>query len=150
VSATVAALDDAYTDADLFETVCQILADELDDAGTYELVRQHIRGKSAHDELALASFTCRKLKQLRIRDLWLATEWKLHLTSLPLVPSPVASCSSFLFGICGLPRHGNSLKLTKSKKSLACLVPPRLVPWCPDSIGITSLSRVDLQSSHVL
>jgi hypothetical protein len=68
VSATVAALEDAYTDADLFETVCQI-------RGTYELVH-HIRGKAAPDELALGSFTCRKLNQLPVWDLWHALEWK--------------------------------------------------------------------------
>jgi hypothetical protein len=73
VSTTVAAL--AYTDADLFETVCQIRGDELDDAGTFELVH-HIRGKATPDELALGSFTRRKLKQLPILDLWLASEWK--------------------------------------------------------------------------
>jgi hypothetical protein len=75
VSATVAALEGAYTDADLFETVCQIRWDELDGAGTCELV-YHIRGKATPDELALGSFTRRKLKQLPIWDLWLASEWK--------------------------------------------------------------------------
>jgi hypothetical protein len=65
VSAIVAALEDAYTDADLFETVCQIRGDKLDDAGTYELVH-HICGKAIPDELALNSFTCHKLKQLPI------------------------------------------------------------------------------------
>jgi hypothetical protein len=68
VSATVAALEDACTDADLFETVCQIRGDDLDDAGTHELVH-HIRGKATADELALGSFTRRKLKQLPIWDL---------------------------------------------------------------------------------
>jgi hypothetical protein len=48
VSATAAALEDAYTDADLFETVCQIRGDELD------------------DELALGSYTRRQLKQLSV------------------------------------------------------------------------------------
>jgi hypothetical protein len=43
MSATVAALEEAYTDADLFETICQIRGDELDDAGTHELVH-HIPG----------------------------------------------------------------------------------------------------------
>jgi hypothetical protein len=95
VSATAAALKDAYTDADLFETVCQIRGDELDDAGTYELVH-HIRGKATADELALGSFTHRKLKQLP------------------------------------------SLTLIRSKKSLVCLVLPRLVPPCCVPIGITS------------
>jgi hypothetical protein len=55
--------------------ICQIRGDELDDAGTYELVH-HIRGKATPDELALDSFTRRKLKQLPIWDLWLASEWK--------------------------------------------------------------------------
>jgi hypothetical protein len=112
VSATVAALEDAYADADLFETVFQIRVDELDDAGTYELVH-HIRGKATANALSLGSFTRRKLKQL-------------------------------LFGIYGLPRNGNSLMLTRSKKSLVCLVLPRLVPPCCVPIGITSSSRVEL------
>ena len=74
MSATVAAgLEDAYTDADLFETVSQIHGDELDDAGTYQLVH-HSRGEATADELALGSFTRRKLKQLPIWDLWLASE----------------------------------------------------------------------------
>jgi hypothetical protein len=51
VSATVAALEDAYTDADLFETICQIRGDELDDAGTHEVVH-HIRGKATPAEQA--------------------------------------------------------------------------------------------------
>jgi hypothetical protein len=65
----VAALEDAYADADLFETFCQIRGDELDEAGIYELLH-HIRGK------ATADVTRRKLKQLPILDLWLASEWK--------------------------------------------------------------------------
>jgi hypothetical protein len=65
VSATVAALEDAHTDVDLFETVCQTNGDELDDAGTYELVH-HIRGKATADKVALGSFTRCKLKQLPI------------------------------------------------------------------------------------
>jgi hypothetical protein len=112
VSATVAALEHAYTDADLFETVCKIRGDELDDAGPYELVH-HIRGKATPDELALGFFTRRKLKQL-------------------------------LSGIYGLPGKGNRLTLIRSKKSLACLVLPRLVPRCCTPIGTTSLSRVEL------
>jgi hypothetical protein len=75
VSTTVAALEDAYTDADLFETVCQIRGEELDGAGTFELVH-HIRGKASADELALGSFTRPNLKQLPIWDLRLASEWK--------------------------------------------------------------------------
>jgi hypothetical protein len=59
----------------LFEAVCQIRADEVDDAGTFELVH-HIRGKATADELALGCFTRRKLKQLPILDLWLASERK--------------------------------------------------------------------------
>jgi hypothetical protein len=46
VSATVAALENVYTDADLLETICQIRGDELDDAGTHELVH-HIRAPVA-------------------------------------------------------------------------------------------------------
>jgi hypothetical protein len=52
----------------LFYTVCQIRVDELDGAGTYELVH-HIRGIATPDEFALGSFTRRKLKQLPIWDL---------------------------------------------------------------------------------
>jgi hypothetical protein len=59
VSATVAALKDAYTDAHLFET---IRGDELDDACTHELVH-HILGTTTSDDRALDSFTRRKLKQ---------------------------------------------------------------------------------------
>jgi hypothetical protein len=73
VSATIAALEDAYTDYDLFETVCQSRGDELDGAGTYELMH-HIRGKATPDKLALGSFTRRKLKQLPIWHLWLASD----------------------------------------------------------------------------
>jgi hypothetical protein len=75
VSATVAALEDAYTDAAFFETVCQIRWDELADTGTYELVH-HIHGKATPDELVLGSFTRRKLKQLPSRDIRLASERK--------------------------------------------------------------------------
>jgi hypothetical protein len=75
VSATVAALEDAYTDADLFETICQIRGDELDGASTHELVH-HIRGEATPDEQVLVSFTRPKLKQLPIWDLWLASERK--------------------------------------------------------------------------
>jgi hypothetical protein len=60
----------------LFETICQIRGDELDGAGTHELVH-HIRGGEATpDERDLGSFTHRKLKQLPIRDLWLFSKWK--------------------------------------------------------------------------
>jgi hypothetical protein len=61
-------IEDAYTGADLFYTVCQIRVDELDGAGTYELVH-HIRGIATPDEFALGSLTRRKLKQLPIWDL---------------------------------------------------------------------------------
>jgi hypothetical protein len=37
VSTTIAALEDAYTNANLLETICQIRGDELDDAVTQEL-----------------------------------------------------------------------------------------------------------------
>jgi hypothetical protein len=40
--ATIATLEDAFTDADVFETFCQIRGDELDGAGTHERVH-HIR-----------------------------------------------------------------------------------------------------------
>jgi hypothetical protein len=59
----------------LFESICQIRGDEVDAADTHELV-QHIHGTATHDEQALGSFTRRKLKRLRIWDLWLASEWK--------------------------------------------------------------------------
>jgi hypothetical protein len=75
VSGTVAALEDAYTDADLFKTICQIHGDELGGAGTHELVH-HIRGEATPEEEALGNLTRRKLKQLSIWDLWLASEWK--------------------------------------------------------------------------
>jgi hypothetical protein len=75
VLAAVAALEDAYTDADIFETISQVREDELEDAGTFELVH-HIRGKAPPNELALASFTRRKLKHLPSWDIWLASEWK--------------------------------------------------------------------------
>jgi hypothetical protein len=63
------------TDVYVFETVCQIRGNELDGAGTYELVHR-IRGKATPDELVLGSFTRRKLMQLPIWDLWLALKWK--------------------------------------------------------------------------
>jgi hypothetical protein len=75
VSATVSALEDAYTDADLFETICQIRGDEVDGAGTHELVH-HIRDEATPEEEALGTLTRRMLKQLSIWDLWLASEWK--------------------------------------------------------------------------
>jgi hypothetical protein len=37
VPAAVATLEDAYSDAHLFETICQIRGDEVDGAGTHEL-----------------------------------------------------------------------------------------------------------------
>ncbi len=60
VSATVAALEDACTDADLFETVCQIRGDDLDDAGTHELVH-HIRGKATPEEETSDASTSKSL-----------------------------------------------------------------------------------------
>jgi hypothetical protein len=75
VSATVAALEYAFTDADLFETICKIRGDELDGAGTHDPVH-HIRSEAAPDEEAIGSFTRRKLKQLSTLDIWLASEWK--------------------------------------------------------------------------
>ena len=74
VSATVAALEDTDTDAELFETICQIRGDELADDGAHEVVHR-IRGKATPEEQALGSFTRRKLKQLPIWDAWLASEW---------------------------------------------------------------------------
>jgi hypothetical protein len=75
VSVSIAAIEDAYTESDLFETICQIRGDDVDDAGTHELVH-HIRSTATLDEQALGSFTPRKLKQLPIWDLWLPSEWK--------------------------------------------------------------------------
>ncbi len=49
MSTTVAALEDAYTDADLFENICQIRSDELDGTGTHKLVHQ-VRGEATPDE----------------------------------------------------------------------------------------------------
>jgi hypothetical protein len=49
VSATVAALENAYTDADLFEKTREMHEDEMDGTGAHELVH-HIRG----EELLLA------------------------------------------------------------------------------------------------
>ena len=60
--ASVAAIEDAYTDTDFFETICQIRGDNVDDAGTHELVH-HVRDIAAPDEQALGSFTPPKLKQ---------------------------------------------------------------------------------------
>jgi hypothetical protein len=101
VSATVAALEDACTDADSFETICQIRGDKEDDADN------------------------------------------VNPTSLFLVPSPVASSSSFLPRIYALP-FGNNLTITRGKKLSASLVLPHLVPQCWVPIGITPLSRVEL------
>jgi hypothetical protein len=53
---------------------CQIRGNELDDAGTHELVH-HIRGKATPEEEALGSFARRKLKPLPIWDVWLVSEW---------------------------------------------------------------------------
>jgi hypothetical protein len=39
VTATIAALKEEYTGADMFETDCQIRGDEPDDAGTHALAR---------------------------------------------------------------------------------------------------------------
>jgi hypothetical protein len=62
--------------ADLFETICKIIGDELEDgAGTHELIH-HIRSTATPDEQPPGFFSRLKLKQLPIRDLWLALEWK--------------------------------------------------------------------------
>jgi hypothetical protein len=52
VSATVVALEDAYTDAHLFEMICPIRGGELDGAGTHDLVHR----EATLDEQALGSF----------------------------------------------------------------------------------------------
>ena len=49
MSATVAALENAYTDADLFEKTREMHEDEMDGTGAHDLVH-HIRG----EELLLA------------------------------------------------------------------------------------------------
>jgi hypothetical protein len=69
---------------------------------------------------------------------------KLHLRKRPLVPSPVASSSRLLFGMSGSPRNGYSSTLIRSRKSLAHLALPHLVPRCCVPIGTISLSRVGL------
>jgi hypothetical protein len=74
VSTSVAALEDADTDADLYETICTIRGGKLDSAGTHKLVH-HIRGEATPDEQAIGSFMRCKLKQLYALDLWLASEW---------------------------------------------------------------------------
>jgi hypothetical protein len=58
LSSTIAALENAYTDADLLETIRQIHGDELDGAGTHELI-QHIREAIP---FSIGTFICRKLK----------------------------------------------------------------------------------------
>jgi hypothetical protein len=73
VSTTFVSLEDAYNDADLFETMRQIRGDELDGA---DQVVHRIHGKATSDEKALGSFTRRMLMQLPIWDIWLASEWK--------------------------------------------------------------------------
>jgi hypothetical protein len=66
-------IEDAYTDADLFETIRQIRGDELDGAGSLHL----FHGEATFDEQALGCSTRHKLKQLPTSwDLWLASEWK--------------------------------------------------------------------------
>jgi hypothetical protein len=67
VSAAVAALEGAHTDVHLFEMIRPIRGDELDGAGTHELVR-HIHGEATPDEQNLGSFTRRKVKQLPTWD----------------------------------------------------------------------------------
>jgi hypothetical protein len=63
---------------------------------------------------------------------------KLQPTSLHLVTSPVASSSSFLSGIYGMPQNGYKLTLSRSKRPLASLTLPHLVPGYCVPIGITS------------
>jgi hypothetical protein len=75
MSASAAAIEDAYTDAILFKTICQIRGDDVDDTGAHELAHR-ICGTATPDEQALGSFTPCKLKQLPIWDLWLPSEWK--------------------------------------------------------------------------
>jgi hypothetical protein len=75
VSITVAALGDAYNDADLFETIRQIRRDEVDGAGTYELVH-HNRSENRAEEETLGSSTRRKLEQLPIWDIYSPRKWR--------------------------------------------------------------------------
>jgi hypothetical protein len=73
VSAAVTALEDAYTDADLFETIRQIHGDKPDSSFTHELVH-HIHGEATHEEYVLGYLTRRKqLKQLPIWHFYLAS-----------------------------------------------------------------------------
>jgi hypothetical protein len=75
VSTGLAALEDVYTDAHLFETICQILGDEHDSAGTHGLAH-HIRGEAKADEQDLGCLPHRKLKQFPTWDRWLSLNWK--------------------------------------------------------------------------
>jgi hypothetical protein len=75
VSATIAALEETYSNVDLFEMICQIRGDELNGAGTHELVHR-IRGEAIPDEVIIGSFTRRKHKQISTLDLSLPSEWK--------------------------------------------------------------------------
>jgi hypothetical protein len=66
VSAAIAALEDAYTDANLFEPILHIRGDKLDCAGTHKLVH-HISGEATPDEQVIGGFIRRTLKQLPIK-----------------------------------------------------------------------------------
>jgi hypothetical protein len=63
VSAAIAALGDAYTDADSLESICQIHVDELNGADTHELV-YHIRDETTPDESA--DLDCRPASRLPV------------------------------------------------------------------------------------
>jgi hypothetical protein len=56
VSTAVAAIKDAYSDAVLFEMVCQIRIDGLDHAGPHEVVH-HICSSATPDIYVLGSTT---------------------------------------------------------------------------------------------
>jgi hypothetical protein len=72
MSVTVAALEEAHTDADVSEPICHIRGDRLDDADTHETV-YHILGTDSYTWRTRFWFLHRhKLKQLPIWDLWLA------------------------------------------------------------------------------
>jgi hypothetical protein len=114
VSTTVAPLEDAYTDADLFATISQIRGDEPD--GTCSLHLYH--GEATLDEQAFGSVTGHELKQFPTsRDLCLASEWKqldVHQQPVPLVVLPhlVPRCCVPI-GITTLSRLGQSLHVLR-------------------------------------
>jgi hypothetical protein len=64
-----------YTDAHLFERICEIRVDKQDGAGTHELA-YHIRGDAVADEQGLGSFTRRTPMEFPIWDRCLSSKQK--------------------------------------------------------------------------